>query len=307
MTETGQELISVVMPTFNRRQFIREAVDSILGQTYGNVEVVIMDDGSTDGTKGLIDEVYGRDSRVRYFSQQNCGQAVARNKALALARGNYIAFLDSDDVWEPEKLAKQMPLFLSDPEVQLVHSGCSMINTQGAVIQVYVPPRQPGVNCGDVFEQVMEMNRMACMTVVVRRAILEKAGGFDEDRSLDAYAVDWELWMRLSLSSKVDYVAEALARYRVHTGTAERKLTETEYLLLVRKIGRKSSGRARMLICEAALRRFNAIEFGNAGKVSRLARLRHYGRMEMALGSSFILYLAKSWWWRFRVKRMETK
>ena len=103
--------ISVIIPTYNRAHFVREAIDSVLGQTYQDFEIIVVDDGSTDDTKTVL-ALYG--NRIRYLHQKHRGRSEARNTALKSAAGKFVAFLDSDDIWLPRKLEKQLPLFDSD-------------------------------------------------------------------------------------------------------------------------------------------------------------------------------------------------
>src|SRR5438477_5016826 len=109
------DLVTAIIPSFNRAHCIARAVDSALNQTHSPVEVVVVDDGSTDGTGDLMSRVYGSNARVRYVRQQNRGVSAARNVAIGLARGDYIAFLDSDDTWEPWKLQLQLGCLRSLP------------------------------------------------------------------------------------------------------------------------------------------------------------------------------------------------
>lgn len=98
--------VSVIIPTYNRREYVQEAIDSALAQTFTDYEIIVIDDGSTDGTSEALQARYG--NRIHYEWQENQGESVARNRGIELARGEYIAFLDSDDLWHPEKLAKQI-------------------------------------------------------------------------------------------------------------------------------------------------------------------------------------------------------
>jgi glycosyltransferase involved in cell wall biosynthesis len=116
-----EDLVSVVIATYNMGHYLREAVESVLTQTYPNVEVQIVDDGSTDETPQIIQQWVGN-PRVRSCRQVNAGQASAKNRAVELSRGRFVAFLDADDAWNPDKLAQQMPLFRGRPELGIVYS-----------------------------------------------------------------------------------------------------------------------------------------------------------------------------------------
>ena len=127
-------LVSVIVPTYNRAYCLEKAVDSALAQSHGNVEVVLIDDGSTDGTQALVEHRYGGDSRVRYFRQPNGGISRARNVGLARAQGAFIAFLDSDDEWEPWKLELQVACLRGHPELGMTWTDMVAIDPTGEVI-----------------------------------------------------------------------------------------------------------------------------------------------------------------------------
>ena len=121
--------VSVIIPTYNRRTYVQEAIDSVLAQTYPDYEIIVIDDGSTDGTDQVLHARYG--DRIRYVWQENQGESAARNRGIALARGEYIALLDSDDLWLPDKLAKQIPFLDSHPGAVLALPQVWQINANG--------------------------------------------------------------------------------------------------------------------------------------------------------------------------------
>ena len=127
-----ENLVSVVIPTYNRATELPSAIESVLGQTYPSVEVIIVDDGSTDGTEALIQT---RFPRVRYLRQSNRGPAAARNAGIKAASGPYIAFLDSDDRWMPQKLERQIGLLRERPEVGLVFSTVRFVSRRGRPVE----------------------------------------------------------------------------------------------------------------------------------------------------------------------------
>ena len=123
-------MVSVVIPTHNRVEFIGETVDSVLAQTYTDLEVIIVDDGSSDGTGDYIRSRYADDSRVRYIWQENAERSAARNRGIDEARGEFVAFLDSDDLWLPKKLELQMQIMEARPEVVMVLGWTSRFGLQ---------------------------------------------------------------------------------------------------------------------------------------------------------------------------------
>jgi glycosyltransferase involved in cell wall biosynthesis len=202
--------VSVIVPTFNREKLVVETVDSILAQTYDNLQVVVVDDGSQDGTQAVLEGLRTKDARVTIVSQANAGQVRARNNGLQHATGEFVAFLDSDDTWHTTKLEKQIPLFVD--QVGMVYSGINEIDDCGE--QIRVVNCEPGMR-GDIYDRLLVKNRMTGGTVLVSHAVLDDVGHFDE--SLDA-AENWDLWIRIARSYKIEFVDEPLVNYRVHQG-----------------------------------------------------------------------------------------
>jgi len=207
-------LVSVVIPTYNRCQLVQLAIDSVLAQTYTDYELIVVDDGSTDGTGEALASRYG--DRIRYVWQENQGESSARNRGISIARGKYIAFLDSDDLWCPEKLARQMALLERSPAVGLVFCQAQKIDEVGK--------RLPGPPIGadssqlePTFENLCLHNFVAAggSTAVMRKAVLEEVGGFDETIH---FAEDWDLWLRTVLVTDIAGIPEPLASVRLHRG-----------------------------------------------------------------------------------------
>lgn len=205
-----QDLVSVVIASYNMGHFLPEAVRSVLAQTYTNVEVQIVDDGSSDGTPAIVQQ-WREDSRVHVHRQDNAGQARAKNQGVALSRGRYVAFLDADDFWLPEKLAWQMPLFQGRPEVGIVYSDYQCIDGEGRPL----PQEPPRLRRGWVSGALLVENFVPYSTGVVRRACLERHGGFDETLGM---GIDYDLWLRLSSHYQFDFVPEKTLHYRIWAG-----------------------------------------------------------------------------------------
>lgn len=202
--------VSVVIPTFNRASFLQCAIDSVLSQTFDNFELVIVDDGSTDGTKTLVESYC--DPRIRFLSTNNQGPARARNIGIENAKGDLVAFLDSDDCWFPEKLERQVTLLNS--EIGLVY--CSVLIGRNWDEAKILSKAQYRGNC---FPFYIENPGVAiigygCSTVLVRKSLLLSVGAFDEN--IPSPAEDYDLFLRLSNITKVDFIEEPLAFYRVH-------------------------------------------------------------------------------------------
>jgi glycosyltransferase involved in cell wall biosynthesis len=199
--------VSVVVPTYNRAGLLPRALDSALAQTFGDLEVLVVDDGSTDATAALVNGYAARDGRVRYLRQpENAGVSAARNRGLREARGALVAFLDSDDEWLPYKLARQVDLFRRSPEaVGLVYGGVENVGPGGE--RTVHTPRHGG----DLYRALLERNVIhGTSGVVLRRSAAARAGPFDE--GIPAIE-DWEYWIRVARHAEAAYVPEPLIRY----------------------------------------------------------------------------------------------
>jgi glycosyl transferase family 2 len=202
-------LVSVVIPSFNGGGYLGEAIDSALAQTYPAVEIVVVDDGSTDDTRARVAR-YG--DRVRYLHQENRGLPGARNTGIRAARGSYLAFLDHDDRFLPEKLARQVAVLEARPDVGLVYTGWHFIDGDGRRL----PPTGWDRRDGDVLADLIVENMIYPAAAMVRKAPVDAVGGFDETLT---GLEDWDLWLRLALRG-VHWacVDEPLLEYRVHPG-----------------------------------------------------------------------------------------
>jgi glycosyltransferase involved in cell wall biosynthesis len=204
-----QDLVSVVIATFNMGRYLPQAVQSVLSQTYTNVEILIIDDGSTDDTAQIIRR-WEQDERVRVYRQSNGGQAQARNRGVALSKGRYVAFLDADDEWLSHKLSRQMPLF-ANPQVGVVYSGYECMDAEGRALPK--PPTR--MYRGRISAALLIDNFVSFQTAVVRRECLARHGAFDESVRMGD---DYDLWLRLSAHYEFDFIPQPTARYRVWSG-----------------------------------------------------------------------------------------
>lgn len=207
--------ISVVIPTFNMARFVGEAVRSVLDQTFADFEVLVVDDGSTDNTREVIAAI--DDPRVRYLHQENRGLAGARNAGIEAARGSFIAFLDADDLWLPDKLARQRQLFADRPWVGLVYTGAYVM--EGG--QVFACHR--GRYRGHVVRELLTVDNIVVgsgSAAMVRRECFDRVGLFDE--SLSA-CEDWDMWLRIAARYPFDFVEQPLVKLRTHAGGMQRQ------------------------------------------------------------------------------------
>jgi glycosyltransferase involved in cell wall biosynthesis len=230
--------ISVVVPAFNAEAYIRETIESVLAQTFADLEVVVVDDGSTDATCAIVGE-YGS---VRLIRQQQGGAAKARNAGVAAATGEWIAFLDADDLWTPEKLAEQVEL-ARQGAAPFLFSDRLNIGDRGPLPEVQ-STIQPLLE-GDIFEALLHGNFITTSSVLVRREVFQGAGGFCEDPILPP-AEDWELWTRVTHDHRAIACRIPHVKYRNHLTGASRNVTRmnTARLSVVRRALALPRGRA---------------------------------------------------------------
>jgi glycosyltransferase involved in cell wall biosynthesis len=208
--------VTVVVPTFNRPRMLAQALASIRSQTYGDWECIVVDDGSDPPARPVVDGL--GDPRIQYVWRANAGRSAARNAGIALARREYVAFLDDDDLWLPNKLALQVPVLSGQPEVGLVTAGWRYVDAAGEPLREMTPwvwRPQLGVDSWLFSCPALPSG------VLVRREWLDRAGGFDE--SLDANE-DRDLWLRLAyLGCPMVWVQEVVCDYRLHESNTVRK------------------------------------------------------------------------------------
>jgi glycosyltransferase involved in cell wall biosynthesis len=198
--------VSVVIPTHNRASLLGRSIKSVLGQTYKDFEIIVVDDASTDNTEEVVQSI--RDPRIRYLRhEKNRGGSAARNTGIRAAWGQYIAFQDSDDEWLPEKLEKQMEvLAAAPPEVGIVYTAFWRIRSDN---KEYIPGPEIQLKEGRVHRELLKGNFVTTQAVLVKRECFQKAGMFDE--TLPRFQ-DWELFIRMAKHYEFRYVPEALVR-----------------------------------------------------------------------------------------------
>lgn len=204
---TVTPLVSVIVPTYNREQFLEKAIQSVLSQTYQNFELIIVDDGSTDNTNALV-EKYKQDKRVHYYYQENQRQSAARNLALRHAKGDFICFLDSDNYWPEDRLMKSVNAFNDNPSVHIVYGDCITINEEG----IEVSRANMRRHSGRITAHLLKDNCVSMNTTTTRRECFDEMGGMSGKRRV---ADDYDLWLRFSSQYQFLYIPEYLAYYRV--------------------------------------------------------------------------------------------
>jgi glycosyltransferase involved in cell wall biosynthesis len=208
-------VVSTVIPAHNSSAFLGDAVESVLAQTFLDHEILVVDDGSTDETPEVA-ATFG--DKIRYFRQEHSGPAAARNNGIAESKGRFVAFLDSDDIWLPEKLEKQLAMFESDPGIGLVTT-----NHQGFTAEGECPPwKSKGPRLfgeRNVATAIFLHSNIGTPTVMVPKRVLDEVGGFEEGLQIGE---DDNLWIRIAASYRVALVEDVLVRIRLRSDSITR-------------------------------------------------------------------------------------
>ncbi len=191
-----EPLVSIIIPAYNARRWLGAAIDSALAQTYPRCEIVVVDDGSTDGTEGWLLPAYGQ--RVRYLRKAHGGLSSARNAGLRASRGVLIQFLDADDLLLPEKVAAHAAALQARPDVDVAYGHCLCL--RDGTGEVYEWPRAGRYRSGQIFASMIDEGYLHTHMPLSRRAALDAAGGFDESLST---CVEWDFWLRVARSGVV--------------------------------------------------------------------------------------------------------
>lgn len=219
--------VSVCVPTYNGARYLRETLDSILGQTWQDFELLVVDDDSGDDTEAIAKSY--TDPRIRFVrNPTRLGLAGNWNRCVELARGEYVCLFHQDDVMEPDNLAAKVAVLNQNATAGLVYSNVSQIGPNGERISDHwyfrPDPADVGVHTGQAFFRrlLLGVNEICCPSVVIRRACFERLGGFDPRLPFTA---DWEMWLRIALFYDIAYLAEPLIRYRRHSANETLKFS----------------------------------------------------------------------------------
>ncbi|MHB0856224.1 MAG: glycosyltransferase [Anaerolineae bacterium] len=201
--------VSVIVTSYNYARYIRLAIESVLNQTYHDFEVIVVDDGSTDETRSILE---GLGDRVTCLFQANQGKSAALNRGIQAARGRYVAFLDSDDLWLPDALARRVAVFEADPQVGVVYSHALVIDAEGRPLPqtIGAPARYPG----QTLRSLLSGNYIPFATFAVRRSCLDRVGAAFDPKF--GATNDWELYLRLSRVCRFHYIDQPTACWRLH-------------------------------------------------------------------------------------------
>lgn len=203
-------LISIIMPAYNAQKYIKDAIQSVLAQTYSNWELIIIDDCSNDNTRNIIEEFSKHDNRIKpIYRKHNSGKpSVAKNSALEYIEGEYIAFLDSDDLWLPQKLEKQMHL-MNDQQYFLCYTGGINIDENSKKIGSFLPKYENG----DMFRNMLRRYEINNQSVLIKKEVFSK---FDESIIIGE---DYKLFLNIVYNHKVCNIKEELIQYRCHASS----------------------------------------------------------------------------------------
>lgn len=221
MAHATEPLVSIIVPTHNRQDFLREALESVFSQTYTNWELIVVDDGSTDGTLSYLATL--RDPRIHIMELEHCGNpAKLRNVGIARARGSYVAFLDSDDLWYPCKLDVQIRRLLMHRGPRWSYSNFRRMDLNGDEIPFARPGEKPWVaHSGWILDELASVDAIVVTpTVIAERSLLAEVGAFDESFIASE---DYDLWFRLAMRSEVAAEELQLAAIR-HHGTSHTRV-----------------------------------------------------------------------------------
>ncbi len=223
--ESATPKVCVIVPAYNSAAYTLETVESILAQTYTDFELIVVDDGSTDHTREALKPYL---DRIRYIYKENGGACSARNLGIRESRSTYVACLDCDDLWLPEKLAHSVKILDDNPQAAFVFSDCYTIDSEGKPVGLL----KYTFDLQDAYKGLMVKNFVPAPTVVMRRSCLEQVGLFDEHIFIPA---DWDLWLRLAKQFPICYIDQALSQYRTASNYTlrhiEKSLNENLYVL----------------------------------------------------------------------------
>jgi teichuronic acid biosynthesis glycosyltransferase TuaG len=214
--------VSVIIPMYNRTALLKETLDSVLAQTFTDYEIIVVDDGSTEPIDTLIEEYKGK---ATFIKAAHTGlPAVGRNIGIRISKGEYIAFLDSDDIWLPNKLKVQVQELTGHPMIALTCSDAYIL--KDIVTKCYFPNRYG--QTGYLLDELITDNFVITSTCMVRRDVLINEGGFSGDKLYKGIE-DYELWIRIAKKYQIQYMSDALAMYRDADASLRSELSRTEY------------------------------------------------------------------------------
>ena len=234
MKNLSAPLISVIIPSFNVENYIEETINSVLKQSYNNFEIIVVDDSSTDKTLEVVEKISKSNNKIKYFKIKHSGRpSIPRNFGIKKASGEYVAFLDADDIWTRDKLKDQIRFLQKYPNLIFVYS----MSVTFGVVSIFSPYYEvlPLLNKAATTKEelILKGNSITCSSVMLKKEYLQKIGGYDEDPNLKAVE-DYDLWLRLSELGAFGFIPKIHVYYRVHIAQSssdwETKQKRLEYL-----------------------------------------------------------------------------
>lgn len=217
---SSQPNVSVVIPVYNGATTVKQTIESVLGQTYQDFEIIVINDGSQDETLAVISSI--QDKRIKVFSYSNAGLSASRNRGFARACGEFIAFLDADDLWTSDKLELQLKALEQNPQAFVAYSWTDHIDESGKFLR---PASYTSEN-GNIYERLLIGNFLACgSNTLIRTQALKEVGGFDE--SLNS-AEDWDMWLRLAARYEFVVVPRPQVLYRISPYSMSANISKME-------------------------------------------------------------------------------
>ncbi|MFH1308706.1 MAG: glycosyltransferase [Patescibacteria group bacterium] len=212
--------VSVIIPTYNHAEFLERAIKSVLDQTFQDFEIIVVDDGSTDNTKAVVNKLKNQDYKIKYICQKNSGgPSSPKNRGIKSSKGEYIAFLDSDDEWFPDKLEKQIKLFKqADASCGLVTCNAIIIDKDGNELAKYKTPKYK-----EPLKELLKLDYIfSNSSIILSRRVINKVGYYDEKLKTRE---DWEMWIRiLNFGFSFNFTEEFLFKYRVHNKNISKEI-----------------------------------------------------------------------------------
>jgi glycosyltransferase involved in cell wall biosynthesis len=259
--------VSVVLAVHDQARWLPETIASVRAQSFTDWELVVVDDGSTDDTPAIVARATA-DPRIRHLRGPHRERCVARNHGIAAATADLIAFLDGDDLWLPEKLARQVAALDAAPDVGLCYTIARYVDAEGRPLPIRRPPLPVA---GMALPAIVRANPIILASVVARRSALETAGGFDE--TLPALGCeDWDLWLRIARAHPIAILSEELTRYRRHGGNTVAREVLASGLAVLAKLYADPAAAADARLSHAAARaRLLWYHAGVAAPASRAA------------------------------------
>ena len=215
-------LVSIIIPAYNAAPFLEETLRSLIDQSYETWECIVVDDGSTDGTGALVSN-FTEDPRISYLKKENEGVSIARNTGYELSKGEYLAFLDADDLWKKNRLDKMLQKFEANPDLGLVHSHVQEIDAKSNLLSTVHRGKE-----GHILESLLlwqGCNIPAPSSILVKREVVERVGGFSPELST---AADQEFFFRVAAQFEVGMVPEVLGLYRMHDNNMHKNIQHME-------------------------------------------------------------------------------